>query len=58
MTRPCDDEEPMMTWIPTGTQFARTGPMVSLMFPTDDDAILFLEVILAMGRCVPDGEGA
>lgn len=42
------DEQPMMTWIPTGTRFARAENWVTLMFPSENDAIMFLEIMKDM----------
>lgn len=44
------DEDGMMTLIPAGTDYVHTGKSVTLIFPTEDDAIIFVELMQSLMR--------
>lgn len=48
MTGP--NAEPEMTWIPTGTRFLRKENWVTLAFPNENDAIMFVEIMQNMAE--------
>lgn len=46
--RETDEEDGMMTLVPVGTTLIQQAQTVKLIFPTEDDAIIFVELLNQM----------